>query len=108
MKMRLIDADALRKQLAIIAIDNFSIADDYQRFIDALKCADDEIENAPTVDAVPVSFINEMIKRFRDIADYAFDENGGYFDSSHYELWALEMLLTEWRESIAERKEDAK
>ena len=66
----------------------------------------DDVRNSPEVDAVPVPFIEEMIKRFRDIADYAFVDNGGYFDGSHYELWALEMLLTEWRESIAGREEE--
>ena len=60
------------------------------------------IWNAPTVDAIPVSFINEQIENLQGIADYEFIESGGYLGECNHELRALQDLLKHW----AERKEE--
>ena len=58
--------------------------------------------NAPTVDAIPVSFINEQIENLQGIADYEFIASGGYVGACNHELGALQDLLKHW----AERKEE--
>ena len=58
--------------------------------------------NAPTVDAIPVSFINEQIENLQGIADYEFIESGGYIGTCNHELGALQDLLKHW----TERKEE--
>ena len=82
--MRLIDADALLKHRT-----------DHDMISTHL------IYNAPTVEAIPVSFINEQIEKLQGIADYEFIESGGYLGECNHELRALQDLLKHW----AERKE---
>ena len=74
--MRLIDADALLKHRT-----------DHDMISTHL------IYNAPTVEAIPVSFINEQIEKLQGIADYEFIESGGYLGECNHELRALQDLL---------------
>lgn len=89
--MRLIDADALKIR---------DISPSYWQVVDGVTEYD--IEKAPTVDAVPVSFINEQIEKLQGLADYEFIESGGYLGECNHELRALQDLLKHW----AERKEE--
>lgn len=62
----------------------------------------EEIEQMPTVDAVPISFIEKRIEQLKNQADYEFEANGGYAGGSQYRQWELECLLDAW----AKRKEE--
>lgn len=61
-----------------------------------------EIDALPTVEAVPISFIEKRIEQLKNHADYEFEANGGYVGGSQYRQWELECLLNVW----AERKEE--
>ena len=61
----------------------------------------EEIDQMPTIDAVPISFIEKRIEQLKSHADYEFEENGGYAGGSQYRQWELECLLDAW----AKRKE---
>ena len=99
--MRLIDADALHNELSakqkwvVRREDKHNEGYTYDQVHFA-------IDDAPTVDAVPVSFIQKRMDELKDIADYEFIENGGYVGSMSYQVHELEQLLKAW----AERKED--
>ena len=56
-----------------------------------------DIADAPTVEAIPVSFINEQIEKLQGIADYEFIESGGYLGECNHELRALQDLLKHWK-----------
>lgn len=56
----------------------------------------DEIDEMPTVDAIPISFIEKRIEQLKKHADYEFEENGGYAGGSQYRQWELECLLDAW------------
>lgn len=58
----------------------------------------EEIDRMPTVDAVPVSLLNERISELQKLSDSAMELNGGYSDASHYQLWELKYLLSAWAE----------
>lgn len=55
------------------------------------------IKHAPTVDAVPVSYIQQRIDHLQDIADFALDSNGGYIESANSSLYELKLLLSRWK-----------
>ena len=52
----------------------------------------------PTVDAIPIEFIEKRIAELKKLNDYEFVENGGYTSPSDYEQWELERLIRDWRE----------
>lgn len=57
----------------------------------------EDIAEAPTVDAVPVQFIQQRIDQLQDIADFALDSNGGYIESANSSLYELKLLLSRWK-----------
>ena len=61
------------------------------------------VMSAPTVDAVPVSYIQQRIDRLRLLAEYEFEANGGYIGQVCFEYEALRALINYWK---AERKQN--
>ena len=57
----------------------------------------------PTVDAVPVEFIQQRIAQLNDAIEYEFNELGEYDGWALHAQSALEQLLQAW---VAERKEE--
>ena len=55
------------------------------------------VMSAPTVDAVPVSYIQQRIDHLQDIADFALDSNGGYIESANSSLYELKLILSMWK-----------
>lgn len=89
MKMtRLIDADAL-----IESMTKFSNAtgEDMTHGIFYAHIA-------PTIDAIPIEFIEKRIAELKKLNEYEFIANGGYTSPSDYEQWELERLTRDWRE----------
>ena len=95
--MRLIDADALVAQEEFFAK---TFKGDFGEQV--ANHVIEVINYAPTVDAVPVSFIQKRMDELKDIADYEFIVNGGYVGNLSYQVHELEQLLKAW----AERKEE--
>ena len=89
--MRLIDADKL---------DIYDVSPAYGMCV--MGVTQEDIDDAPTVDAVPVSFIQKRMDELKDIADYEFIANGGYVGNLSYQVHELEQLLKAW----AEREEE--
>ena len=56
-----------------------------------------DIEKAPTVDAIPVDFIQQRIDQLQDVADFALESNGGYIESANSSLYELKLLLSRWK-----------
>ena len=56
------------------------------------------VMSAPTVDAVPVSYIQKRIDRLRLLAEYEAEANGGYIGATHIAWHELEKILIEWKE----------
>lgn len=54
------------------------------------------IMEQPTVEAIPISFIEKRIEQLKSHADYEFEANGGYAGGSQYRQWELECLLDAW------------
>ncbi len=82
--MRLIDADDLKKSI----IKRLGISDE-KFLLAAEKTLYEEIENAPTVEAIPIEWIKEVI---------CLAEKTGFTDYAY----KLNVLLSDW----AERKEE--
>ena len=55
------------------------------------------VMSAPTVDAVPVSYIQQRIDRLRLLAEYEAEANGGYIGRSHMAKFELEELINYWK-----------
>ena len=55
------------------------------------------VMSAPTVDAVPVSYIQQRIDQLQDVADFALESNGGYNESANSSLYELKLLLSRWK-----------
>ena len=99
---RLIDADKLDDFKFRSASERMDLSTDYMA---GWNEAIDYIQvNAPTVEAIPISFIEEMKQKFGN----QIDEYGGiaeheeWVDNIVVRLNALDQLLNEW----AERKEE--
>lgn len=92
--MRLIDVDK--------AIEATWEQPTYTDPLNVLAEVRDRIRELPTVEAVPISFIEKRIEQLKNHADYEFEANGGYVGGSQYRQWELECLLNVW----AERKEE--
>ena len=87
--MRLIDADKL-----IGKYGEWYTEEGFEEgFIGTLKQLLDE---QPTVDAIPVQFIQDRIDHLQDLADYEFEANGGYIGQVCFEKDALTNLLEDW------------
>ena len=65
-------------------------------------CSDAEYDTwnidpeAPTVDAVPISFIQKRISYLQEIADYEFEASGGYTGEASTQLNELRRLIVSW------------
>ena len=55
------------------------------------------VMSAPTVDAVPVQFIQQRIDSLQSLAEYEFEANGGYTGQVHTEVYALRRLINQWK-----------
>ena len=90
---RLIDVDALIEKYTVVIRKD---ADEKLKTEIAvlLKVVDAQ----PTVDAVPIEFIEKRIAELKKLNEYEFVENGGYTSPSDYEQWELERLIRDWRE----------
>lgn len=84
--MRLIDADALKEKAV-----HYSETE-YHFDHDAVEM--DDIDNAPTIDAVPIKFIDEVIEFLTKCRDYAIHEETK--TSWDEQRQTLIMLLHEW------------
>lgn len=91
--MRPIDADALNDDIlkSAVMIDDRGIQTGYEIAIELIK-------RQPTVDAVPIEFIEKRIAELKKLNEYEFIANGGYTSPSDYEQWELERLIRDWRE----------
>lgn len=85
--MRLIDADALTKKLNIFNDRKHG----NEHFLNGIETAKEIIENEPTIDAIPIEFIQKRIDQLKEM-------NGLIFE---YEQWELERLVRKWREENA-------
>ena len=94
--MRLIDGNAL------IELINGGYDLDFDEVPETKRELLRMIMEQPTVDAVPISFIEKRIEQLKSHAEYEFEANGGYAGGSQYRQWELECLLDAW----AERKEE--
>lgn len=61
------------------------------------------VMSAPTVEAVPVSYIQQRIDRLRLLAEYEAEANGGYIGRSYMAKFELEELIKYWK---AEREQN--
>ena len=93
--MRLIEADAVYKILESCEIGKATIwnplADWEHGYTCGIERAESEIECAPTVEAIPIEYIESTMNRWKEII--------GYEES----VDALKILIDNWK---AERKEE--
>lgn len=85
---RYIDADALNLEYEVDMADDWKTAHEMANVV----------KYAPTVDAVPIEFIEKRIAELKKLNEYEFIANGGYTSPSDYEQWELERLIRDWRE----------
>ena len=78
---RLIDADALETEC----------------YLGADVVHKEWLDNAPTVDAIPIEFIQKRIEELKRLNEYEFIANGGYTSPSDYKQWELERLIRDWK-----------
>ena len=95
--MRLIDADALKESIDehVYLVHHGFNETEYgctQYGIHQI------IDDAPTIDAIPIEFIQKRIDQLKEINERLFMVNGGYTSPSDYEQWELERLIRDWRE----------
>lgn len=57
------------------------------------------INEMPTIDAIPIEFIQKRIDQLKEMNGRIFFANGGYTSPSDYEQWELERLIRDWRDS---------
>lgn len=93
---RLIDADDMIKSLMDMTFydEEGHIIDDYE---DRLAIVKSFVDPVQTVDAVPVSYIQQRIDRLRLLAEYEMEANGGYVGKVHTEVYALRALINYWK-----------
>ena len=98
--MRLIDAEALEK-----AINEWMPKDqetwmesDIPPIENLVVSIMMTIEEQPTIEAIPIEFIEKRIAELKKLNEYEFIANGGYTSPSDYEQWELERLIRDWRE----------
>lgn len=87
--MRLIDADALTKKLNLF---NDRMHGN-EHFLNGIESAKEIIENEPTIDAIPIEFIQKRIDQLKEMNGRTL-----VFD---YKRWELERLVRKWREEHA-------
>lgn len=92
--MRLIDADPLAEVLVRHENDGMALSEHEYGVNTGLEIAEMEIEDAPTIDAVPVEFIRHLIHAL----------NHGRRNGKVWAAMVLQALLDAW--ARAERKEE--
>lgn len=85
--MRLIDADKL---------NIYDVSPAYGTCV--MGVTEEDIDEAPTVEAVPVQFIQQRIDHLHELAEYEFEYNGGYVGATHIAWHELEKILIDWKE----------
>ena len=98
---RLIEADALKETICshlYPVVDYFNSKDYGMFWTGGIEKAIDE---QPTIDAVPIEFIEKRIAELKKLNEYEFIANGGYTSPSYYAQWELERLIRDWREQNA-------
>lgn len=92
MKQRLIDANRLL---------NPGYTDMFDEPIHFVSFSREAIENAPTVDAIPVAFIEEKMRKYEELAYNSTPKiQQRYFDK----VDALKSLIYYWREKNGEEE----
>ena len=72
--MRLIDADKLRAQIEAHEIDTrFTLTNYEYGHNTGLEKAEDDVDAAETVEAIPITYLNSRISRLRQHKTYAGD-----------------------------------
>lgn len=94
MARRLIDADALLKELR----KSCEYHAENSREFSLLQRDIIIVQEQPTIDAVPIEFIEKRIAELKKLNEYEFIANGGYTSPSDYEQWELERLIRDWKE----------
>lgn len=98
--MKLINADTLDDYLGKWADDFYENPENSDAdFMDGYCMTMNRIQSSavPTVDAVPVSYIQQRIDRLKILAEYEAEANGGYVGKVHTEVYALRALINYWK-----------
>lgn len=64
----------------------------------------EDIAEAPTVDAVPVSFIQQRIDELAELAEYELESSGGYTGKAHTQMYELRRLINYWKAEQEKQK----
>ena len=95
---RYIDVDNLSKEMYEEAFEKDS---DLQRWDSGCwiryKLFENVLDAQPTIEAIPIEFIQKRIDRLKEINERIFIANGGFTSPSDYEQWELERLIRDWR-----------
>ena len=91
---RLIDADVLIKRLKPYINKYGGESFPYDIVHDAFIY---EIEHEPTIDAVPIEFIDKRIVELTKLGAHVFTANGGYVSSVDFRRYELEEIIKIWR-----------
>lgn len=83
---RLIDADKL---------NIYDVSPAYGTCV--MGVTEEDIELAPTVNAIPVNYIQDRIDSLQELAEYELEANGGYTGQVHTEVYALRRLINQWK-----------
>lgn len=57
----------------------------------------EDIAEAPTVNAIPVSYIQQRIDSLQELKQYEFESSGGYTGRVHTEVYTLRRLINQWK-----------
>lgn len=87
---RLIDADEMLKRL-----ESWNTDDEMDKALYNFTLS--RIIEQPTMDAVPVQFIQDRIYSLQSLAEYEMEANGGYVGKVHTEVYALRALINYWK-----------
>lgn len=93
---RMINADDMIKSLMDMTLydDEGHTIHDHE---DRLAIVKSFVDPVPTVDAIPVSFIQQRIDHLHELAEYEMEANGGYTGKVHTEVYALRRLINYWK-----------
>lgn len=96
--MRMIDVDALDEAMYH---KSFETDDGRQKWYSGLwiryKIYEEASREVPTVNAIPVQFIQDRIDSLQELAEYELESNGGYVGKVHTEVYALRALINYWK-----------
>ena len=96
---RLIDADALKYEPLPKGDRNYRTYNLDDAYDDGYDDAFTDIRNAPTIEAIPVSYIRETINKNEELYEYAIKKCAfGVANTCNNYANALEILLIDWSE----------